>query len=57
MSPKLAVRGYCAHLAGVVKSNTSGIEVWSGSLIQAGSISREVLIEERLILWIHLNVN
>jgi hypothetical protein len=51
------VRGYCAHLAEVVKSNTSGIEVWSGSLIQAGSISREVLIEERLILWIQLNVN
>jgi hypothetical protein len=37
------VRGSCAHLAGVVKSNCTGIEVWRGSLIQAGSRSRVVL--------------
>jgi len=42
---------------GVVKRNSSGIEVWSGSLIQAGSRSREFLIEERLTLGIHLNVD
>jgi hypothetical protein len=36
------VRG-CAHLAGVVKSNSSGIEVWRSSLAQAGSRSRVVL--------------
>jgi hypothetical protein len=36
------VRGSCAHLAGVVKSNSSGIEVWRGSLIQAGSRSKVV---------------
>ena len=34
------MRGPCAHLAGAVKSNSSGIEVWSGSLVQAGSRSR-----------------
>jgi len=33
----LVVRGLCAHLARVVKSNSSGIEVWRDSLIQAGS--------------------
>jgi len=49
-APKLVVRGRCAHLAGVVKSNSSGIEVWRDSLFQAGSRSRGVLIEERLIL-------
>ena len=37
------MRGPCAHLAGVVKSNSSGIEVWRGSLVQAGSRSRGVL--------------
>jgi hypothetical protein len=37
------VRGPCAHLAGVMKNNCSGIEVWRGSLIQAGSRSRSVL--------------
>jgi hypothetical protein len=37
------VRGSCAHLAGVVKSNSSGIEVWRCSLIQAGSRSRVVI--------------
>jgi hypothetical protein len=26
----------CAHLAGVVKNNSTGIEVWRGSLIQDG---------------------
>ena len=29
------MRGYCAHLAGLVKSNSSGVEVWRDSLIQA----------------------
>jgi hypothetical protein len=38
----LVVRGPCTHLAGAVKSNSSGIEVWRGSLIQAGS-NQEVL--------------
>ena len=33
----------CAHLTGVVKSNSSGIEVWRGSLVQACSRSRCVL--------------
>jgi hypothetical protein len=37
------VRGSCAHLVGVVKSNSSGIKVWRGSLVQAGSRSRVVL--------------
>ena len=37
------MRGPCAHLAGAVKSNFSGIEVWRGSLVQAGSRSRGVL--------------
>ena len=27
----------CAHLTGAVKSNSSGIEVWSGSLVLIGS--------------------
>jgi hypothetical protein len=40
------VRGSYAHLAGVVKSNSSGIEVWRGSLIQGGSRSRVVLNRE-----------
>jgi hypothetical protein len=26
----------CAHLTGAVKSNSSGIEVWSGSLVLTG---------------------
>ena len=39
----LVVRGLCAHLARVVKSNSSGIEVWRGSLVQAVSRSRCVL--------------
>ena len=46
----LVVRGSCVDLAGVVKRNSSGIEVWRSSLINAGSRSREVLIEEQLIL-------
>jgi hypothetical protein len=37
------VSGSYGHLAGVVKSNSSGIEVWRGSLIQASSRSRRVL--------------
>jgi hypothetical protein len=37
------VRCSCDHLAGVVKSNSSGIEVWRGSLIQASSRLRRVL--------------
>jgi hypothetical protein len=41
----------------VVKSNSSGIEVWSGFSIQAGSRSREFLIEDRLTLGIYLNVD
>ena len=49
-APKLVVRGLCAHLTRVVKSNSSGIKVWRGSLIQAGSRSMGVLIDERLIL-------
>jgi len=40
-----------------VKSNSSGIEVSSGSLIQTGLRSREFLIEERWILGIHLNMD
>jgi hypothetical protein len=43
--PVCLVRGSCTHLTGMVKSNSSGIEVWRGSLIQAGSRSREILIE------------
>jgi hypothetical protein len=39
---------YCAHLTGSVKSNSSGIEVWSGSLVLTGSRSSGVLIKERL---------
>ena len=39
----MVVRGLCAHLAGVVKCNSSGIEVWRGSLVQGGSRSRGVL--------------
>jgi hypothetical protein len=39
---------YYAHLTGAVKSNSSGIEVWSGSLVLTGSRSSGVLIEERL---------
>ena len=56
-SPGLIMRGSRAHLAEVVKRNSSGIEVWRGSLSQAGSTSRDVLIEKRLKLWIHLNVD
>ena len=33
----MVVRDPCAQLAGVVKSNPSGIKVWRGSLIKAGS--------------------
>ena len=40
--PRFRCERSCAHLTGVVKSNSSGIEVWSGSLIQAGSRSREL---------------
>jgi hypothetical protein len=36
-SPDFGCMRFCAHLTGVVKSNSSGIEVWSGSLVQAGS--------------------
>jgi hypothetical protein len=39
---------YCAHLTGAVKSNSSGIEVWSGSLVLTSSRSSGALIEERL---------
>jgi hypothetical protein len=39
---------YCAHLTGAVKGNSSGIEVWSGSLVLTGSRSSGALIEERL---------
>jgi hypothetical protein len=42
----LVLRG--AHLARVVKSNSSGIKVWSGSLVLTGLRSSSVLIEERL---------
>jgi hypothetical protein len=38
----------CAHLTGAVKSNSSETEVWSGSLVLAGSRSSGALIEERL---------
>jgi hypothetical protein len=38
----------CAHLTGAVKSNSSGIEVWSGSWDLTGSRSSGALIEERL---------
>jgi len=56
-SPEIGCERSCAHLTGVVKRNSCGIEVWSGSLIKAGSRSRDFLIEERLTLWIHLNVD
>ena len=36
-SPEIGCERSSAHLAGVVKSNSNGIEVWRGSLIQAGS--------------------
>jgi hypothetical protein len=39
---------YCAHLTGAVKSNSSGIKVWSGSLVLTGSRSSGALIEEQL---------
>jgi hypothetical protein len=38
----------CAHLTGAVKSNSSGIEVWSGSLVLTSSRSSDALIEEQL---------
>jgi predicted DNA-binding transcriptional regulator AlpA len=38
----------CAHLTRAMKSNSSGIEVWSGSLVLTGSRSSGALIEERL---------
>jgi hypothetical protein len=38
----------CAHLIGAVKSNSSGIEVWSCFLVLIGSRSSGGLIEERL---------
>ena len=37
-----------ARLTGAVKSNSSGFEVWSGSLVLTGSRSSGGLIEERL---------
>jgi hypothetical protein len=39
---------FYAHLVGAVKSNSSGIEVWSGSLVLTGSRPSGALIEERL---------
>jgi hypothetical protein len=39
-SPDFGCERFCAHLAGVVKSNSSKIEVWSSSLVQAGLRSR-----------------
>ena len=53
----ILVKGSRAHLAKVVKRNSSEIEVWSGSLIQVGLRTRGFLIEEWLTLWIHLNVD
>jgi hypothetical protein len=47
VAPDFCERSY-AHLTGVVKSNSSGIEVWSGSLVLTGSRSSGALIEERL---------
>jgi hypothetical protein len=38
----------CAHLTGAVNSNSSEIEVWSGSLVLSGSRSSGALVEERL---------
>jgi hypothetical protein len=40
----------CAHLTEAVKSNSSGIEEWSDSMVLTGSRSSGVLIEERLNL-------
>ena len=57
VEPLIGCERSCAHLTGVVKRNSCGIEVWSGPLIKAGSRSRDFLIEERLTLWIHLNVD
>jgi hypothetical protein len=37
-----------ARLTGAVKSNSSGFEVWRGSLVLTGSRSSGGLIEERL---------
>jgi hypothetical protein len=39
-SPDFGCERFCAHLTGVVKSNSSEIEVWSGSVFLAGSRSR-----------------
>jgi hypothetical protein len=41
----------CAHLTRAVKSNSSGVEVWSGSLVLTSSRSSGALIEE----WWTLN--
>ena len=49
-APKLVVRGSCAHLAGVVKSISSGIEVWRGLKFKPAQDQEEFLIEERLKL-------
>jgi len=56
-SPEIDCERSCAHLTGVVKINSSGIEVWRGSLIQVGLRSRGFLIEEWLTFWIHLNLD
>ena len=39
-SSSLIVRGHFVHLTGVVKSNSSEIEIWRSLLIQASSRSR-----------------
>ena len=49
-SPDFGCDRSCAHLTGVVKSNSSGIEVWSGSLIQAAQ-DQEVLDRGAVDSW------
>ena len=40
--------GCCAHLTGAVKSNSSGIEVWSGSLVLTVSKIKRCLDREEV---------
>ena len=55
--PRFDCERFCAHLTGVVKSNSSGMEVWNGSINSSWLKIKRFLIEEWLILGIHLNVD
>jgi hypothetical protein len=50
LSPGYSCERSRAHLAGAVKGNSIGIEVWRGSLIQVSSYIKCDLIEE----WLEL---